>query len=114
MAEREKTDEGYTEGVKNAVDSEKLRGRSLGVRGDLVSAEDTYVDAIEAALEEKLQNILVNSKEDALAGIRHLKEKKKGRATFLPLDSPDTTPPPPSIPVGKGVSGPAYEFIKTE
>jgi chromosome segregation protein len=60
-----------------------------GVLSGLIRTKDETAVAIEIALGAALQNIVVSSEEDAKAAIDLLKERKGGRATFLPLTSVD-------------------------
>ncbi|MCL2003039.1 MAG: chromosome segregation protein SMC [Oscillospiraceae bacterium] len=60
-----------------------------GVLSSLIRTKDETAVAVEIALGAALQNIVVSSEEDAKAAIGLLKERKGGRATFLPLTSID-------------------------
>lgn len=60
-----------------------------GVLSGLIRTGDETAVAIEIALGAALQNIVVSSEGDAKAAINLLKERKGGRATFLPLTSVD-------------------------
>ena len=107
------TCEGYSDGVRNAVTAGQLQGRVIGALGDMISADKRYIRAVEAALEDRLQNVLVRSRDDALAGIRYLAETGQGRATFLPLEAAPDAGHNPRIPEGEGVIGPAWKFVTT-
>ncbi|HHV77892.1 MAG TPA: chromosome segregation protein SMC [Syntrophothermus lipocalidus] len=58
----------------------------LGVVGDLIEVPPGLETAVETALGRSVQDIVVRSDKDARRAIEFLKEKKLGRATFLPLD----------------------------
>jgi chromosome segregation protein len=60
-----------------------------GVLSGLIRTGDETATAIEIALGAALQNIVVSTEEDAKAAISLLKERKGGRATFLPLTTVD-------------------------
>ncbi len=60
-----------------------------GVLSDLIRTGDETAVAIEIALGAALQNIVVGSEADAKAAIGLLKERRGGRATFLPLTTVD-------------------------
>jgi len=109
-----KSFKGYFDGVRNAVNSKELQGRVLGVLADIVSTDDKYILAIETALMNNLQNIVVDSPEAALTGVRYLSKEKRGRAVFLPLNAKLDSNFQYSIPREAGVIGPAYEFIRTD
>ncbi len=65
----------------------QLSERVLGVVADLVSVPKEYETAIEMALGNSLQNIVVEDEDDAKYVIGYLKERQYGRLTFLPLTS---------------------------
>ncbi|RME44573.1 MAG: chromosome segregation protein SMC, partial [Caldilineae bacterium] len=75
---------GYHRGVK-----EVLQAKSLpGIRGTVAALLQVPAEleiAIETALGGRLQDIVVNTWRDAEAAIAHLKTRRAGRATFLPL-----------------------------
>lgn len=78
----------YPQGTK-AVMAAARRGVFQGVIGtvaDVVQAPGEYTHAIEAALGRSLYNIVVEKESDAKSIVAYLKERKLGRATFLPLD----------------------------
>jgi chromosome segregation protein len=60
-----------------------------GVLSDLIQTGDETALAVEIALGAALQNIVVGSENDAKAAIGLLKERRAGRATFLPLTTVD-------------------------
>jgi chromosome segregation protein len=81
--------EGYSEGTRNvmsAVTAGKLPG-VRGVLGEALEVPQKLEVAIEAALDEKLQWILVNTQDDALRAIDYLRAEGLGRAAFFPLSS---------------------------
>jgi len=76
-------------GVRDALAAGR-DGRLEGIRGtvaeQLVVPEPLEI-AIEAALENRLQDVVVATWLDAEAAIGHLKQSGAGRATFQPLDT---------------------------
>ena len=89
LTELERNMEGFSGSVKavlRAKDSGQIRG-IFGSVAQLVSVESRYSVAVEIALGGAMQNIVVENEATAKAAIRLLKEKKAGRATFLPLTS---------------------------
>ncbi|OEF98565.1 chromosome segregation protein SMC [Desulfuribacillus alkaliarsenatis] len=80
---------GYFQGTKEILLAKKRHASQFqGVRGalvDLIKAPKKYEVAIETALGSALQNIVVDNDKHAQACIQYLKEKGKGRATFLPI-----------------------------
>ncbi len=87
--------EGYSESVKRVINDcnsglIKNNGQSINLYGtvsNIISSDSEYVIALETALAASVQFIVVEKESDAKACIRYLKEKKLGRATFLPLES---------------------------
>jgi len=81
--------ESYTKAVKMVM-QEAQRGALRNVHGPLsrlIKTEDEYTVAIEIALGAAMQNIVVNTEQDAKAGIAYLKRTGGGRATFLPISA---------------------------
>ena len=85
LEDLEKGYEGYSKSVKSILTSD-IKG-VLGVVSKLIDVETKYVTAVEVALGSMLQNIVVTDEDCAKKAIGFLKEKKIGRATFLPLTS---------------------------
>jgi len=80
--------EGYARSVKAVLKAQELKNRSIyGALSGLINVEKDYIVAIETALGGALQNIVVESEEDAKAAISYLRNNNLGRATFLPVSS---------------------------
>lgn len=87
LEDLEKNMEGYFGAVK-AVMKESGRGALRGIYGpvsQLITVKDKYSAAIETALGAAVQNIVVNNETDAKRAMGFLKERRAGRATFLPI-----------------------------
>lgn len=81
--------EGMYAGVKRVMQASK-RGELRGVRGPiatLIAVPDRFEQAIEVALGARIQDVVMDSWQEAANAIAYLKEKRGGRATFLPLDN---------------------------
>lgn len=81
--------EGFSKSVKTIVNASK-NGKLKGICGPVsrvISVPSKYGVAIETALGAAMQNIVVNTDEDAKQAIRYLKSTDGGRATFLPLNT---------------------------
>ncbi len=81
--------EGFSKSVKQVVNAAK-NGKLHGVYGPVsrvIAVPKQYATAIEIALGAAMQNIVVQSDEDAKQAIRYLKSTDGGRATFLPLNT---------------------------
>lgn len=89
LSDMEKNMEGYQGAVKTVMNEQK-RGALKGIHGalsQLINVRDKYSVAIETALGAALQNIVVETQNDAKRAIEYLKNSHGGRATFLPIDA---------------------------
>lgn len=94
LDDMEKNMEGYSGAVK-AIVREAKGGMLRGIHGplsQLINVSDRYAVAVETALGAAIQNIVTDNENDAKRAINFLKEKKGGRATFLPLTSVKSKP----------------------
>ncbi len=81
--------EGFSKSVKSVVNASKS-GRLKGICGPVsrvISVPSEYAVAVETALGAAMQNIVVETDEDAKQAIRFLKSTDGGRATFLPINT---------------------------
>ena len=62
-------------------------GKIYGPLSQLISVEQAYVTAVETALGNSLQNIVVENEDTAKAAMYALKRANAGRTTFYPLTS---------------------------
>lgn len=83
--------EGFSGSVKAVMQLKKQDprryGRIHGTLSDVIQVPSEYALAVEIALGAAIQNIIVEDTACAKELIGVLRESKKGRATFLPLDS---------------------------
>jgi len=83
--------EGYHQGVREtifAVREGKIQCSGLyGTVADNIDVDAKYELAVETALGNALQNIILETTEDGKKCIDYLRRTNKGRATFLPLDA---------------------------
>ena len=87
LEDLERNLEGFGQSVK-AVMKEAGRGMLSGVCGPvsrLLKVSGEYATALETALGGAMQNIVVETEENAKSAINLLKQRDLGRATFLPL-----------------------------
>lgn len=86
LEEMEEDFAGFYQGVKQVL---RARNRHLaGIHGavaELIQVPKKYETAIEIALGGAMQHVVVAEEQDARRAIQYLKERKYGRATFLPL-----------------------------
>lgn len=81
--------EGYKIGVRTIMKAKDLparqQGRVLGLVADIIQVDTKYEQAVEAVLADKLQYIIVESQEDGKQAVDYLKERTKGRSSFIPV-----------------------------
>lgn len=88
LSELEKDHEGYFHSVKSLLALPDLEQRGIcGAVGQLLRVEQMYETAIEASLGGAMQNVVTNTEDDAKNAIQYLKQRKLGRATFLPVSA---------------------------
>ncbi len=89
LTELENSMEGFSHAVKKIV-AESEKGTLRGIHGPLsklISVDKKHSVAIETALGNAIQNIIVDTESDAKRAINFLKTNNAGRATFLPISS---------------------------
>ena len=81
--------EGYKMGVRTIMKAKDLpsrrEGRILGLVAEIIQVDPKHEQAVEAVLADKLQYIIVESQEDARSAVEYLKDRAKGRGSFIPL-----------------------------
>lgn len=73
------------QGVRAVMTQSAALGGIVGVVADLLTFDKKYTTAIDIALGGGSQNIVVEDENSAKKAIAYLREKRLGRATFLPL-----------------------------
>lgn len=77
---------GFFQGVKEILVARE-KGQLQGITGavaELIQVKPAYAKALETALGASMQHIVTETEQHAQKAIAYLKEKKMGRATFLP------------------------------
>jgi chromosome segregation protein len=81
--------EWYKEGVRAIMrESSSQDPNQSGIHGlvaDVIEAEPSYEDAVEAALGEALQYVIVKDQEGGVAAIDYLRTQSAGRGGFIPI-----------------------------
>jgi chromosome segregation protein len=81
--------EGYQVGVRTIMRADDFPEHGSGevkrLLADVIRVRPEHERAVEAALGDSLQRILVASCEDGLKGVRYLKAKGKGKSGFVPV-----------------------------
>ncbi|MBN2283689.1 MAG: chromosome segregation protein SMC [Deltaproteobacteria bacterium] len=76
-----------TRTILKAVQTRELpRDEVLGLVADNISVPRNYETAVEAALEDKLQYVIVKSQKEGMKAIDYLKQRASGRGSFIPLE----------------------------
>jgi chromosome segregation protein len=88
-------------------------GNFIGVLGHLIEVEGEYRRALETALSDRLEAVLVKGGDRALALAGNLKKEGVGGATVVP-DGAWADPGTDSRPAPKGTLGAAWDFVKTK
>ncbi|MDH7514308.1 MAG: chromosome segregation protein SMC [Bacteroidota bacterium] len=103
--------EGYPQSVQYLLQNREWSVTDIVTVADVVDTKETYRAAIEAALTEAAQYIVVHDIAEAITGLYLLKDQRKGRATFVCLSRiPESVAIPFSI-AGEGIFGWAIDLI---
>ena len=80
--------EGFEDGVKQVMLWQRSRGGEAQFRpvAEIVEVPEEFELAMEAALGQRLQLLVSQSGEHALAALEYLKDDKKGRSSFVAAD----------------------------
>lgn len=116
LRDLENSMEGYHQGVKNVLRGRDQIGGVVGAVAELIQVDKDKEKAVTAALGGGLQNIIVETGEDAKSAIEYLKRTRGGRATFLPLDMVrgNRMVEEPRIKAIKGYLGVASDFVQAD
>lgn len=91
LKQMEKDHAGYDHSVKKAlqlIDKDSSLGKGMnGVVASLMSIPKKYEIALEIALGKAIQNLVVETPDDAKKMIAELKRTRGGRVTFIPLST---------------------------
>lgn len=91
LKQMEKEHAGYDQSVKRALQmidkSTHLKRGLEGVVASLMNIPKKYEVALEIALGKSIQNLVVETPDDAKAIIEELKRTRSGRVTFIPLST---------------------------
>lgn len=97
LEEIQRNYEGFDRGVRAVMLKAGSEPRQIGVFGlvsDVVTAPPEHEKAIEAALGERLQHVIVETPERGYELVEYLKGLAEGRSTFLPVPAEVAEPLP--------------------
>ncbi|MFH1263078.1 MAG: chromosome segregation protein SMC [Pseudomonadota bacterium] len=118
LEEFTRTYQGYRQGVRavmeRRVTSEPPIGKILGLLGELIRPNRGFERAVQAALSELIECIVVDSTDDALRAIDFLKGEKRGRGAFLPKSIAGTKPRAEGMAGRSGVVGWLTDYLEAE
>ncbi|UCE56028.1 MAG: chromosome segregation protein SMC [Desulfobacterales bacterium] len=98
MLETQTTEEKGENGASPAI-NQALSDNILGLMADIIEAKPSFETAVEAALGESLQYIVVKDQETGRKAIDYLQSQKAGRSGFIPISSiKQFDEDPPQIP----------------
>lgn len=78
---------GFYQGVRAILKAKEELSGILGAVAEILQVPENLTLAIETALGSAMQHVVVADEKSARAAITHLKQKRLGRATFLPLST---------------------------
>ncbi len=84
LSDMEKNLTGYQEGVKKILSTKESLSGIHGIVADMIETEPKYEMAVEALLGERLQNIVIETHQDARKAVEYLRAEG-GRGTFIPM-----------------------------
>jgi chromosome segregation protein len=90
LQEIQRNYEGFDRGVRAVMLQAGERAREQGIFGlvaDVISVSARFEKAVEAALGDRLQHVVVENREKGLELIEHLKALCEGRSSFWPVES---------------------------
>ena len=93
----QKNYDGFDRGVRAVMMRAGTVAREQGIFGlvaDVLSVTQRYERAVEAALGERLQHVIVESRDKGVELVEYLKGHAEGRGSFLPVPVLDALPAP--------------------
>jgi chromosome segregation protein len=78
---------GFFQGVRAVVQQKTQFSGIVGPVSDVIDVPSEYTVAIETALGNQVQNVVVDTDQTAKAVIEYLKQSRQGRVTFLPKNA---------------------------
>lgn len=85
LAEMQENYAGYFAGVKAVMTAKNQLDGIVGTVADMMDVPTDYTEAIDVVLGAASQFVIVEDEKAGRDAIQHLKQKRAGRATFLPL-----------------------------
>ena len=86
MNELASSNEAFPSSVKYLIDKHRFEFKDLTTVSEVFDTDEKHAVALEAALGDALNFVVIKTLDEAKRAANILKENKKGRATFIPLD----------------------------
>ncbi|XWN36901.1 MAG: chromosome segregation protein SMC [Balneola sp.] len=86
MNELANSNEAFPSSVKYLIDKHRFEFKDLTTVSEIFDTDEKHAVALEAALGDALNYVVIKTLDEAQRAAKILKENKKGRATFIPLD----------------------------
>ena len=83
LQEFTRTYQGYKKSVQSIMKNRDRLGHIQGVLGEMIKPKKGFEKAVQAALSELIECVLVNSEEDIIKVVDYLKNDEKNRGLFL-------------------------------
>ncbi|MEX0845733.1 MAG: chromosome segregation protein SMC, partial [Balneolaceae bacterium] len=93
MKELANSNEAFPGSVKFLIEKHRFDFKEMTTVSDIFDTDEKHAVALEAVLGEMLNFVVVKTLDEAKRAAKILKENKKGRATFIPLDQLAATYP---------------------
>jgi chromosome segregation protein len=117
LQEIQRNYEGFDRGVRSVMMQAGESPREHGIYGlvtDVLAAAPRAEKAIEAALGERLQHVVVESRERGLALVEYLKSASEGRSSFVPIALSSALAAPAPDLTRPGVIGAALDEVQCD
>lgn len=100
-------------GVAAVLNNPKLSG-IIDIVSNVISVDEKFSVALDYSLGANSQFVICNSKNDASKAIEYLKQAKRGRATFMPLDNINVRKTEMDFSKYDGIYGFASDIVDTD
>jgi len=109
--------EGYDDGIRTLVrdhtpEQNPDLPRFHSLVADIFETDPQVETAIEAAISNRYQSLIIDDLDDALRSVAHLKEHQIGRGSFIPLQPKLKDRTPFVVREGTGVIGEALQLVR--
>ncbi|UQS86632.1 chromosome segregation protein SMC [Nicoliella spurrieriana] len=78
---------GYFQGSRNLLNHRTELNGIIGAVAEFINVDEPYIKAIETALGNRIQQIMVSDNQSARAAVQFMTSRRLGRVTLLPINS---------------------------